>query len=44
MALHFEREEYAARLESLTAQMREEKLGAMLDRWLPGASDRALSA
>lgn len=30
MALHFEREEYAARLEKLTASMREEKLDAML--------------
>ncbi len=30
MALHFEREEYAARLEKLTAGMREEKLDAML--------------
>ena len=30
MALHFEREEYAARLDRLTARMREEKLDAML--------------
>ena len=30
MALHFEREEYAARLDKLTASMREEKLDAML--------------
>lgn len=30
MALHFEREEYAARLEKLTTSMREEKLDAML--------------
>ncbi|WP_417408471.1 M24 family metallopeptidase [Hoeflea sp.] len=30
MALHFEREEYAARLEKLTASMREEKLDAIL--------------
>ncbi len=30
MALHFEREEYAARLEKLTDSMREEKLDAML--------------
>ncbi|MDG3576092.1 Xaa-Pro peptidase family protein [Rhizobium sp. YJ-22] len=30
MALHFERDEYAARLERLTAGMREEKLDAML--------------
>ncbi|WP_417435788.1 M24 family metallopeptidase [Hoeflea sp.] len=30
MALHFEREEYAARLEKLTASMRQEKLDAML--------------
>tara|TARA_R110002020_G_scaffold122787_3_gene278648 strand:- start:5344 stop:6498 length:1155 start_codon:yes stop_codon:yes gene_type:complete len=30
MALHFEREEYAARLDRLTASMREEKLDAML--------------
>ncbi len=30
MALHFERDEYAARLERLTASMREEKLDAML--------------
>ena len=30
MALHFERDEYAARLGRLTARMREEKLGAVL--------------
>ena len=30
MALHFEREEYAARLDKLTASMHEEKLDAML--------------
>jgi Xaa-Pro dipeptidase len=30
MALHFEREEYAARLDKLTASMREEKLDAIL--------------
>ncbi|MEQ8737220.1 MAG: aminopeptidase P family N-terminal domain-containing protein, partial [Hoeflea sp.] len=30
MALHFEREEYAARLSKLTASMQEEKLDAML--------------
>lgn len=30
MALHFEREEYAARLDKLTQSMREEKLDAML--------------
>ena len=30
MALHFEREEYAARLDKLTASMSEEKLGAIL--------------
>jgi Xaa-Pro dipeptidase len=30
MALHFEREEYAARLDKLTASMGEEKLDAIL--------------